>query len=213
MIERVRVRRRTAAEGVQVFLMCVLAVAMLGLWAQPAAAGQAFTSDDTLIELSQTGAGPLRVMDVSLLGTPITLTGPTNLLIHFEFECQLFTDVLAMPGSPILNNGTAATSEADAGVSIWATVDGVPVFPPGNANDFKVIACDRGQIQTANLGMGESERPALKSKTTHGFTWIAQNVGGGAHFVEVHGTLIVNVTGIDGIARVAVIKRILTVSF
>lgn len=213
MMERVQGRKRTTATRVQVFLVCVLTVAIAGLWVQPAAAGVVFATDDTLIELSQIGPGPLKAVDVSLLSTPITLTGPTNLLIHFEFECQLFTSVLALAGPPLLNNGTGSTSEAATGVAVWVTVDGVPVFPPGHANDFKAIACDRGHIHTANLGPGESERPALKSKSTHGFTWIAQNVGVGAHFVEVRGTLVAYVTGVDGIARVAVLKRVLTVSF
>lgn len=213
-MKRVQARRRTAATDVWVFLVSIVILAVIVLWVRPAAAGGGvFVTADTPIELSQNGPGPLQAVDVSLLSTSITVSGQsTNLVIRFDFECQLFTTILVQTdGLPLISTGTS-TSEADTGLSIWATVDGVPVLPPGNAADFKAIACDRGDVMTATLASGESVRSFHRSKTTHGFTWIAQNVGVGAHFVEVHGTLIANVTGVDGAARVTIAKRVLTVS-
>lgn len=215
MIQRVQARKRKTATRVQVFLVCALTVAIAGLWVQPAAANTAFASDDARIVLRQDGPGPFLAADVSLLSTSITVSGlpiltpSTNLIIHFVMQCELITSVLAQ-GSPTL---AASTSQAAAGIGIWATVDGVPVFPPGTDTDFKAIACDRGHINTANLQAGESVRPILRNVSTVGFTWIAQNIGLGTHFVEVHGTLVANVTGVGGIAHVAVTKRVLAVWF
>ena len=156
---------------------------------------------------------------VTLLSSTMKTSGPTDLIIQHTQECSLVTDVK-------LSSTGSSDSSATATENVWIEIDGtpVPVSSIPSPDNGKVVFCDRTfriatniltQIQTlcgaTATTCAESTFDAyLKTKSTHGFNWVALNVGSGVHTIVVKAKLDSAVLG-DGDASVLVGKRTLIV--
>jgi len=138
-----------------------------------------------------------------LLTSTLRNSTPTDLMIQVTSECALWTNI------------TSPSSEAVASVTVWVTLDGVPVPvtsdpAQGGPDDGKVVFCNRDFKILALLSPQELIQLCLSSKSANAFNWVAMNVGNGIHTIEVRASLDQRVTGI-GFAQAAVGKRTLIV--
>ena len=165
----------------------------------------------------------------TIASVTIKTATPKDLVVMFDEECSLFTEVRLKSGS----TGSVSESTVQASQSIWLTVDGkiVPIGAedPTSVTYGKVTMCDRTySVSTNILDQIQQLCSALntvtpiqceesyftsyiKTKDAHGWNWVVLNLGSGEHTVEVHSEIVEEVEIGDGTASAAVGKRSLIV--
>jgi len=141
----------------------------------------------------------------TLLSGVLRTSSPTDLVIHANAECALWTDVSTQ------GNGM---SEAQASVKLWVELDGVavPVSSDDTTEPGKVVFCNRVHgMEVMNLDDEDAHfRQYLRTRTANAFDWVTMDVGPGIHTIELKGQLEAQVTGM-GDASAGVGKRTLLV--
>ena len=137
----------------------------------------------SVVEVVGEAEGPVSIMQEQL-----RVASPTDLMIQVQLECSLVTDVRTEGDDD---------QHAEAQFDVWVTVDGTPVpvssTPTYNedgtviADDGSVTFCNRRYqrvISGLNNGLVDDDsdddltiETFLKTKSTHGFNWIALNTG------------------------------------
>lgn len=184
--------RRTALKGLGAAgLGVVLGGAATGTAAASNGADKIYVGGSTREEyrLDTATDGPASGAFTLLEGSVKTST-PTDLYLLTQLECALWTDVKV--------KGNDESSEAKAGVTCWVEIDGVPVPVSGdypnewaptrqaasevmfNYRDFRVETSFLRDIEDVTE---DEEYIALYNRTrsSHGFNWVALNVGSGEY--------------------------------
>lgn len=184
--------RRTALKGLGA---TGLAVALGGAATGTAAASNGAdkiyvggsTREEHTLDTSTDGSTS---QEFTLLEGSVKTSTPTDLYVLSQLECALWTDVKS--------TGKDEGSEAKAGVTCWLEVDEVPVPVSGdypndwvsnrqeasevvfNYRDFRVETSFLGDIADIT---DDPEYLALYNRTrsSHGFNWIALNIGSGEY--------------------------------
>lgn len=111
-----------------------------------------------------------------------------DLVLHLDSECGAILDA-DEEGTVEIPNVTGAS------VRVWAEVDGnpVPVAPTGNPeteDDGSVALCsDDGEADFSTTEPDAIGAQLEGSSETHGFSWLAENVGRGTHEVVIKAAL------------------------
>ncbi len=128
---------------------------------------------------------------------------PTDMIFTVSLECTIWTDLTTNNDNPVSN--------AHSTVLVWIEVDDVivpinsvsepPQNPPAGGDDTdKVTFCDREyqrevtDQEDPEDGM-DQEADYIRTKSSHSFTWIRQNMGSDTHTIEVLATLITTTAG------------------
>lgn len=111
-----------------------------------------------------------------------------DLALHFDSECAAILDA-DEEGAVEIPNVTGAS------VRVWAEVDGnpVPVAPTGDPmtdDDGSVVICrDDGAVDFSTTEPDDVAGQLAGLSETHGFSWLAENVGRGNHEVVILASL------------------------
>lgn len=111
-----------------------------------------------------------------------------DLVLRLDSECGAILDA-DEEGTVEIPNVTGAS------VRVWAEVDGnpVPVAPtgnPGTEDDGSVVLCnDDGEADFSATEPDAVVAQLEASGESHGFSWLAENVGRGTHEVVIKATL------------------------
>lgn len=121
---------------------------------------------------------------VSIMQEQLRVSSPADLKLYVQLECSLVTDVKTVGDDD---------QSAEAQFDVWVTIDNKPVpvaatVPTGEgADDGRVTFCNRRyQRVVSNLNNGAADDDSdddltietfFSTKSTHGFNWIALNVG------------------------------------
>ncbi|MFQ5969917.1 MAG: hypothetical protein ACE5J2_05440 [Nitrososphaerales archaeon] len=164
---------------------------------------------------------------------------PTDLKITYFMECGLYTGMKLKKNT----EGTYSEAKSQAAIDIQITIDGTNVVAvssaePQGRDRGAVTFCDRTYYmktnilnQIAELCTAVFDDPLteeiegctggepfldtfIETKSTHGFAWIALNVGQGLHTIEVNATVVEetsSTSGSEATATAIVGKNILLV--
>lgn len=189
----------------------------------------------SVIEVARVQSGPGSIVEDEIpliMSSTFKTSSPTDLYIEFNTECALLTDVTVKKSDTV----NIPDSSAAAGMTIYVKLDGVVVPVTNDRNgdsvyndpdDGKVVYCDRAVRVNTNILQeiwnicGDPEVNTCteeelflsiyqNTKSTHGFTWIALNVGSGTHTIQVYADADLNVSG-SGTAQAVIGKRVLFV--
>ncbi len=162
------------------------------------------------VEVMQVQGGPgSSSSEVVLLEGTLRSSSPTDLIIDVNAETGLFTAVTIF--------GTSE-SEARARITVWVEIDGMAVPVTGDSNgDGSFNDPDDGRVVFNNrdFGLASINLTAVltgfqRTRSAHGFKWVALDVGPGIHSIEVKARLEVIALG-NANAAAAVGKRTMVV--
>lgn len=119
--------------------------------------------------------------EVVLLSQSLRTSTPADLLLQVTAECSIVTNV-----TTVGNDDQSAAGR----VTVWVEIDGNEV-PVASGGEGDVVFCNRSyRRQTLNFDDEDATiRTFFATRSTHGFNWVAVNVGSGVHTVEVKATL------------------------
>lgn len=181
--------------------------------ASSSGSGQHMPADKTSVAASSIEVMSVPVVDgatsetVTLLGTTMRTSTPTDLVISVTAECALWTDV------KVVGNDD---SSAVASVKVWIEFDGQTIAvsddEASGPDQGKVVFCNRAfRMVTTNVDdEDQTIQTFLRSRASNGFNWVVLNTGNGIHTIEVKANLEAESTG-GGTAKAAVGKRTLVV--
>lgn len=196
MLGRINTHRRVAA--------VVGAVAMLGVTVLAWPGQASHQPADKLAVAGSTVERAAPGEQVVLLRQDLRTSSPTDLIIQASLECSLVTDVKTVGNDDSRAAGT---------VKIWVEIDDVvvPVSTGDTEEPGKVVACHRAYQRTTSLFDDEDAtiETFFDTKSTHGFNWIALNLGNGIHRVELVADLSTEATPDNATAEAVVGKRTL----
>ena len=154
--------------------------------------------------------------EVPILTATAKTSKPTDMIFTVSLECTILTELHTSEESPF--------SEARVTVVVWVEVDGVivpinsasspPQEPPAAGTDAdKVTFCDRTYgrlVEDAEDPMDgqDNETDYIRTKSSHSFTWIRQNMGSDTHEIVVKASLREATTG-EAIAEGVIGNRVL----
>lgn len=182
--------RRTALKGLGAAgLLAAFGGAATGTAAASNGADKIYVGGSTREEFTlDTAANGAGSREFTLLEGSVKTSTPTDLYLLTQLECALWTDVKV--------KGKDESSAANAGVTCWVEIDGVPVpvstdYPNEwattrreaaevvfNSRDVRVATSFLGDIEDIT---DDEEYLALYNRTrsSHGFNWVALDVGSG----------------------------------
>lgn len=148
------------------------------------------------VEVGKTGE------ELVLLSETVKTSSPADLLLAATLECSIITDV-----KTVGNETTSATARMVA----WVEIDGEPVTLGGGDNG-EVVFCDRTYARTTSLfdDTNATIETFFRTRSTHGFNWVAFDTGAATHTIELVGMLEADATE-NGRAEIAVGNRTLVV--
>lgn len=187
---RIEFDRRTALKGLGTAgLLAALGGGAVGTAAASSGADKIYVAGSTREEFTlDTASKGNTAEEFTLLEGSVKTSTPTDLYLLTQLECALWTDVKS--------KGKDESSEAKAGVTCWIEIDGVPVpvshdYPNEwaatrreasevvfNYRDFRVETSFLGDIEDVTE---DEEYLQLYNRTrsSHGFNWVALDVGSG----------------------------------
>jgi hypothetical protein len=125
-----------------------------------------------------------------LLSKQFKAGGPIDLVLQVAAECSIVTNVETVGNDD---------QEANGHIEVWMTLDGKPVVNgPGDHEVGHVVFCDRSyRRQTLNFQSEDGEedegdetmRTYFSTRSSHGFNWVALDIGSGLHSLKVWATL------------------------
>jgi hypothetical protein len=102
------------------------------------------------------------------------------MILQAALECTIVTDVTTVGNDSQSASGT---------IKIWVEIDDVvvPVSTGDTTEPGKVVACHRAYARdTLNFDDEDATISTFfDTKSTHGFNWLALNLGNGVHKVEL----------------------------
>lgn len=131
--------------------------------------------------------GPLA--PATILSTPIKTSTNADLILSLSSECAI-----AVSDFDVVTNGGSDTDSATAVVQVWVEVDGsaVPVNASAPTPDNgRIVLCRLDRSSTTFQSFSSFGGSTLvdnlfqATRTSNGFNWVARNVGGGTHTVDV----------------------------
>jgi len=124
----------------------------------------------------------------TILSASLKTSKPTDLLLTISLECALWTEVVSttIQDHPM---GFSPVGRAEAHVTVWVEVDGVPVKVASDDPDGKVVFCDRvheQEVSDTDDSTGNwTLRQYLETRSANSFEWIHLDSGSGVHTVTV----------------------------
>ena len=160
--------------------------------------------------------------DVVLMTAMAKTSKPTDMMLMVTLECAIFTRLITGPST---EGGATDSALAGARLDVWIEIDDVivpissaaspPNDPPapGNREVDSVTFCEREYSRTVTDGEDpqdglDEEDDYIRTKSSHAFNWIRQNMGSGNHVIEVVGELVTETAG-DAEAEIEVGNRVL----
>lgn len=189
---------------------------------------------------SPTGGEGTTTQVKEILSGTLRTSSPTDLLISVDLECALWTQTsTASEEGDTPETATVDTSETEAQVKVWLTIDGgddptknvVKVAGDDDADPGKVVFCNRAQRMDVQFFDTDGEddtddqlliKNYLRTRQANGFEWLKLNLGNGIHTIRVWAELTAAVKRFDAAfgehsdgvkepAAAAIGKRILVV--
>jgi hypothetical protein len=148
---------------------------------------------------------------VTLLSAQMRTSTTEDLVLQVTAECSLVTDVTTHGTDDQSSQGTA---------NVWVEIDHNKV-PVATDSSGKVTFCNRAYERKVNDGDSPAAPGSLigddtiqtffSTKDTHGFNWVALNVGNGIHLIEVKAELTATATNTADHAKAVIGNRSLVI--
>jgi hypothetical protein len=141
--------------------------------------------------------------EVPILSGSFRSSSPSDLLLSVTLECSIVTQVTTVGND---------NAEATGRIVVWVELDGEPI-PVGEADDGRVVFCDRAHRQTTSLFDDDEDATIetyLATRTANAFNWATLDVGNGIHVIVVKESLTTETVN-DAQAEAVIGKRTLLV--
>jgi hypothetical protein len=198
------VRRLLSAESAKLLAVAlVVALAMTLVQSRQQADADHFPADKATVAASTIDvAEPGEA--ITILRTRMRTSAPSDLILQLTAECTIITNLKTIGNDESRAAGTIET---------WVEVDGKRVPVAEGDEDGEVTLCHRAYERKNSMFDDEDAtiETFLDTKASHGFNWLALNVGNGIKLIEVKARLTEEATVDNATAKAIIGNRTLII--
>jgi hypothetical protein len=197
-------RRLLSAESAKLLAVAlVVALAMTLVQSRQQADADHFPADQATVAASTAEvAGPGD--EITILRTRMRTSTPSDLILQLTAECTIITNLKTIGDDESRAAGTIET---------WIEVDGKRVPVAEGDEDGEVTLCHRAYERKTSMFDDDDAtiETFLDTKASHGFNWMALNVGNGIKLIEVKARLTEEATVENATAKAVIGNRTLII--